>query len=404
MQSLNPQESQFHPKHYWILSLYRILIVSSRVVLVHLGISDHDLIYTVRKQKLPKSKARITEFRSFKNFDEEAFLSDLRAVPWDIAYVFDEIDEIWSHWVNLFMNVVDIHAPIKCRSLRNNNLPWIDWSIQRQIRIRNRLYKLFRRLPTNENWIAYKSQRNKVTALKRRAVKDFCVVAASNSSNNSSGLFWKRMRPLLPNTKLTDNSNTIHLIEGGAFLPDPGALFNKYFTTPSIAVRLLQLSVDDFMNHPSFSAIRNSAQKLDFSFEPVSIPRVAESLVNLNSRKSAGPDGLSPKLLKLLVPVIAVPLTKLFNRCIISSVWPSQWKLSNVTPVYMNEDEKSKSSYRPISVLSTIPKVFEKLKFDQLYRHFLPLFSDNMSGFLRGHSCCTALLKLTEDWRLALNS
>jgi len=211
------------------------------------------------------------------------------------------------------------------------------------------------------------------------------------------------MRPLLPNTKLTDNSNTIHLIEGGAFLPDPGALFNKYFTTPSIAVRLLQLSVDDFMNHPSFSAIRNSAQKLDFSFEPVSIPRVAESLVNLNSRKSAGPDGLSPKLLKLLVPVIAVPLTKLFNRCIISSVWPSQWKLSNVTPVYMNEDEKSKSSYRPISVLSTIPKVFEKLKFDQLYRHFLPLFSDNMSGFLRGHSCCTALLKLTEDWRLALD-
>ena len=57
-----------------------------------------------------------------------------------------------------------------------------------------------------------------------------------------------------------------------------------------------------------------------------------------------------------------------------------------------------------MSVLSTIPKIFEKLKFDQLYHHFSPLFSDNMSGFLRGHSCCTALLKLTEDWRLALDS
>ena len=43
---------------------------------------------------LPKSKARIAEFRSFKNFDEEAFLSDLRAVPWDSAYVFEEIDDI----------------------------------------------------------------------------------------------------------------------------------------------------------------------------------------------------------------------------------------------------------------------------------------------------------------------
>ena len=61
---------------------------------------------------LPKSKARIAEFRSFKNFDEEAFLSDLRTVPWDSAYVFEEIDDIWSHWENLFKNVVDIHAPI----------------------------------------------------------------------------------------------------------------------------------------------------------------------------------------------------------------------------------------------------------------------------------------------------
>ena len=113
-------------------------------------------------------------------------------------------------------------------------------------------------------------------------------------------------------------------------------------------------------------------------------------------KKSAGPDGKSPKLLKLSAPVIAGPLTKLFNRCIISSVWPSQWKLSNVTPVYKKEDETSKSNYRPISVLSTIPKVFEKRTFDQLYRHFSPLFSDNMSGFLRVHSCCTALLKLTE--------
>ena len=74
-----------------------------------------------------------------------------------------------------------------------------------------------------------------------------------------------------------------------------------------------------------------------------------------------------------------------------------------MTPVYKKGDETLASNYRPISVPSTIPKIFEQLKFDQLYRHFSPLFSDNMSGFLRGHSCCTALLKLTEDWRQALD-
>ena len=89
---------------------------------------------------------------------------------------------------------------------------------------------------------------------------------------------------------------------------------------------------------------------------------------------------------------------------IVCCEWPCQWKLSNVTPVHKKDDETSKTNYRPISVLSVIPKVFEKLQFDQLYSIFTPVFSDNMSGFLRGHSCCSALLKLTDDWRQALDN
>ena len=47
--------------------------------------------------------------------------------------------------------------------------------------------------------------------------------------------------------------------------------------------------------------------------------------------------------------------------------------------------------------------MFEKLKFDQLYSVFTPVFSD-MSRFLRGHSHCSALFKLTDDWRPALDN
>ena len=138
---------------------------------------------------------------------------------------------------------------------------------------------------------------------------------------------------------------------------------------------------------------------------PVSMARVSEILSNLNFRKPAGPDEIPPKLLKIAAPVIAGPMTKLFNYCIDVGEWPCQWKLSNVTPVHKKDDETSKTTYRPISVLSVIPKpVFEKLQFDQLYSVFTPVFSDNMSGFLRGHSCCSALLKLTDDWRQALDN
>ena len=89
---------------------------------LRLGISDHDLVYIVRKQKLPKPKARILEYRSMKNF----FLSDLRNTPWDSAYVFDNIDDIWPHWGSLLEQVLDNQVPIKRRCLRFNQLPWIN--------------------------------------------------------------------------------------------------------------------------------------------------------------------------------------------------------------------------------------------------------------------------------------
>lgn len=126
-------------------------------------------------------------------------------------------------------------------------------------------------------------------------------------------------------------------------------------------------------------------------------------LISLDEKKSCGPDGISSKILKISTPALVTPLTKLFNYCIINTIWPTEWKRSNVIPAFKKDEPTSKTNYRSINLLSVIPKVFEKIMFDQLYPAFSPIFSENMSGFLRGHSCCTALLKLTEDWRSALD-
>ena len=233
--------------------------------------------------------------------------------------------------------------------------------------------------------------------LKRQSVKDFCFDAASVSSRCSPGLFWKKLRPRLPNSKSSVNTNSVCLLENGRIVPDISASLNECFTSPTINESILSFSVDELSSHASVVNIETKAPRSNFSFHPVSVARVSEILSNLNVRKPAGPDGIPPKLLKIAAPVIAGPMTKLFNYCIDVGEWPCQWKLSNVTPVHKKDDETSKTNYRPISVLSVIPKVFEKLKFDQLYSVFTPVFSDNMSGFLHGHSCCSALLKLNDD-------
>ena len=116
---------------------------------LQVGISDHDLIFVVRKQKIPKPKARTIEFRTLKNLDQNAFLSDLSRAPWDSSYIYDNIDDIWSHWSDLYKQILEDHAPVKRIKLSNNQLPWISPDIQMQIRKRNRLYKKFRRTPTD---------------------------------------------------------------------------------------------------------------------------------------------------------------------------------------------------------------------------------------------------------------
>ncbi|XP_068728844.1 uncharacterized protein [Montipora capricornis] len=135
---------------------------------LHLGVSDHDLVFAVRKNKLAKPKAREIEYRSMRQFNNDDFLQDLRNIPWDTAYIYDNVDDLWDHWVTLFNEILDNHAPIKKKRIRGDQLPWITPEIQREISRRNRLFKLHARNPTEASWNDYRKQRNRVTSLKRR--------------------------------------------------------------------------------------------------------------------------------------------------------------------------------------------------------------------------------------------
>ena len=186
-------------------------------------------------------------------------------------------------------------------------------------------------------------------------------------------------------------------------ITDPAFGFNEYFSSPVIDQDALKLTEDHFSSHSSVMKILNQQVNLNFFFAVINSEYLKDLLLTLDEKKSCGPDGISPKILKISAPAIAIPLTKLLNHCIDNSIWPTEWKHSNVIPAFKKDDPTSKTNYRPINLLSAIPKVFEKIMFDQLYPAFSPTFSENMSGFLRGHSCCTAPLKLTKDWRSALD-
>ena len=101
-------------------------IVRSGVV--PLGISDHSLIYLIRKTHYTNfGEAKIITIRSFKNFNKEDFLRDVAQRPWDDVSQFSDPNEMWEFWKNQLLTCIDKHAPSKSRRIRNKNSPWISY-------------------------------------------------------------------------------------------------------------------------------------------------------------------------------------------------------------------------------------------------------------------------------------
>ena len=134
------------------------------------------------------------------------------------AYTFDNADDVWAHWQTLFKRCSwpARASNIKKKWIRGDQLAiWIYPDLLREISHRNKLFKRHKRNPTSTSWNNYKKRkRNKVTSLKRNALKTFCCDASLSAKH--PGEFWRKMKPFLP-TSCGKNIQGVILVEGSSF-------------------------------------------------------------------------------------------------------------------------------------------------------------------------------------------
>ena len=119
----------------------------------------------------------------------------------------------------------------------------------------------------------------------------------------------------------------------------------------------------------------------------------------LNPNKATGSDDISGQMLLICDESVVLPLMIIFRNILESSIYPDQWKLANVVPIYKKEDKQLVKNYRPISPLPICGKIFEKIIFDSLYAYLVSnnLITRNQSGFVPGDSCTNQLLFLINE-------
>jgi hypothetical protein len=116
--------------------------------------------------------------------------------------------------------------------------------------------------------------------------------------------------------------------------------------------------------NPDFSYID---KKFDISYIDLSLEDIYKSLLNLNCYKGAGPDQIPPEFLKNCADNLALPLSFIFNKSLATGTFPNNWTKSYLTPIYKSGGRSNIANYRGIAILSSIPKLFEKLVWDKLY-------------------------------------
>ena len=129
-------------------------------------------------------------------------------------------------------------------------------------------------------------------------------------------------------------------------------------------------------------------------------------LLKLNERKAAGLDNIPSKLLKMAGNIVAPSLTQIFTKSISTGIFPTEWKLARVTPIFKKGKRDDPNNYRPISIIATVAKIFEKIIYDQLYEYFTDnnLLAHCQSGFRSLHSTLTALIEATNSWSVNIDN
>ena len=233
-----------------------------------------------------------------------------------------------------------------------------------------------------------------------------------SKSNHFTGYFnqyssnmrkvWIGVRNLI-STK-TKSSDPISISIGNSVSSEPKVVanhFNDFFTCIADSIRdtipPTNKSFSDFLRNRNLHSI---------FLAPTTPEEIIKVITSFSLSKSTGPNSIPVKILKLLKHDISIPLSILINLSFETGVFPSTLKVSKVIPVYKNKGSPLEAgNYRPISLLSNIEKIFEKVIYSRLI-DFLNQFNQiyaRQFGFRKSHSTIHTLINIVERIKHSLD-
>ena len=209
---------------------------------------------------------------------------------------------------------------------------------------------------------------------------------------------WTTVKDVLNKSKLQREFPKYFNIENQQISnkQDIASYFNDFFINigPELAKKINTEGKKSFLTYLQQINIDST-----FKFTPINAATTKSIITNLKPKRSAGVDNVSLILLKMSADALINPLTCIINQSLKSGIFPNKLKIAKVIPIFKKDDKHDLNNYRPISLLPTISKVFERVVHMQLFQYFTDndLFYNYQYGFRKKHSTETAILQLIDQ-------
>ena len=272
------------------------------------------------------------------------------------------------------MDTLNLFAPIKKKYARGNQMPFMTKDLSKEMMTRSRLRNKYLKDKTEENRLLYTQQRNKcVSLLRKTKINYYGNLNVKDVTDNKK--FWKTVKPFLSDKSKT--SDKIHLNENGELLnseSETAGVLNNFFSNIVKNLKIPEYENRDrnfenvkdpvlrailkYKNHPSITVIKEKAKNSVFSFYEVDKDKIKKEINRLNKNKASQKSDIPIKIIH-----------DNFSNC-----------LANITPLHKKGRKDNKENYRPVSILPTLSKIFEKILFEQISVFFDKFLSANNVG------------------------
>ena len=313
-----------------------------------------------------------------------------------------DVHESYNEFIKNLKIILDQYFPlVKLSRAKAKDKPFITPGIRVSLTHRE---KLFQKYLSNKsdiiNKAAWKQYRNKLNEIIKAAEKSFYQKKLKENSDNCQSL-WKVFGSILNNKK----SKPINKIKiNNKELTDQNVItdeFNKYFST--IGAKLAENFNSINTNHKSYlmNKVENS-----FFLHSTTEWEITKEINNMDFKKSPGYDEISVKFLQVAKNLITKPLMLIFNKAIATGQYPDALKIAKVIPLFKKGESTLISNYRPISLLSLLNKIFEKLLYRRLYKFLVKhnVLYKYQFGFRRGYSTTMALIEVINNIKSAIDN